>query len=42
MEYIALLGGKIGIDLDPQTLIFIAIGFAVVIGMLLVIATRGD
>ena len=42
MEYIALLGGKIGIDLDPQTLIFIAIGFAVVVGMLLVIATRGD
>ncbi len=42
MEYIALLGGKIGIDFDPQTLIIIGIGFAVVVGMLLVIATRGD
>ncbi len=42
MEYIALVGGKIGLDLDAETLIYIAIGFAVAVGMLLVIATRGD
>ena len=42
MEYIALVGGKIGLEMEPETLIYIAVGFAVVVGMLLVIATRGD
>lgn len=42
MEYIALIGGKIGIDLEPETMLYIGIGFAVAVAMLLVIATKGS
>ena len=42
MEYIALVYDSLGIDWEPVTLIYILIGVAVAIAMLLVVATRGD
>ncbi len=42
MEYIAMLGDQVGIDLEPETLLYILIGVAVAIAMLWAIATRGD